>query len=260
MKSRLIDVAGRHQIRVYEGGSGPPLLFIHGAGGLLPNDPFLARLSRDYTVTAPLIPGYEDSDSSAPLRTMLDFTLFGFDVWETLKLDNPLLVGHSMGGMIAAEMAAVANKSVARLALICPAGLWLDEHPVEDLFAKLPYELPQLLFADPAKHGALLSAGGDLNDPEFLTDFLVGNARRLGTAGKILFPIPERGLVERLYRIRARTQIIWGAQDRLIPPVYGERFNALIDGSQLSMVQEAGHMVPYEQTEAVVAAIAALHN
>ncbi len=112
MKSRLIDVAGRHQVRVYEGGSGPQLLFMHGAGGLLANDPFLARLEQKYSVTAPLLPGYEDSDSSEPLRTMLDFTLFGLDVWETLKLKDPILVGHSMGGMIAAEMAAMSNTTV----------------------------------------------------------------------------------------------------------------------------------------------------
>jgi pimeloyl-ACP methyl ester carboxylesterase len=260
MKSRIVDVAGRHQIRVYEGGSGPQLLFLHGAGGLLPNDPFLARLEQNYRVTAPLIPGYEDSDSSVPLRTMLDFTLFGFDVWETLKLEDPIVVGHSMGGMIAAEMAAVSTAAVKRLALICPAGLWLDEHPIPDLFAKLPFELPQLLFFDPAKHGALLSAGGDFNDPEFLTEFLVGNARRMGTAGKILFPIPDRGLAERLYRIRARTQVIWGADDRLIPPVYADRFITGIAGSKLTLIPQAGHMVPYEQTEAVVASIARLHN
>jgi pimeloyl-ACP methyl ester carboxylesterase len=146
------------------------------------------------------------------LRTMLDFTLFGRDVWEALKLKDPILVGHSMGGMIAAEMAAVSNTTVEQLALICPAGLWLDDDPIPDLFAKLPFELPELLFHEPAKYTALLSAGGDFNDPEFLTDFLVGNARRMGTAGKILFPIPDRGLSERLYRIRARTQIIWGSR------------------------------------------------
>jgi pimeloyl-ACP methyl ester carboxylesterase len=260
MLSRLIDVAGRHQVRVYEGGSGPQLLYMHGAGGLLANDPFLARLTQHYRVTAPLLPGYEDSDSSAPLRTMLDFTLFGFDVWETLKLDEPMLVGHSMGGMIAAEMAALDNSSVKRLALICPAGLWLDAQPIPDLFAKLPFELPELLFYDPKKHAALLSAGGDFNDPEFLTDFLVGNARRMGTAGKILFPIPDRGLAERMYRIRARTQIIWGAADRLIPPIYAEQFAAGIAGSHVTMIPEAGHMVPYEQTVAVVSSITKLHN
>ncbi len=260
MKSRLIDVAGRHQVRVYEGGRGPQLLFMHGAGGLLANDPFLARLEQKYSVTAPLLPGYEDSDSTEPLRTMLDFTLFGLDVWETLKLKDPILVGHSMGGMIAAEMAALSNTTVEQLALICPAGLWLDDDPIPDLFSKLPFELPPLLFHEPEKYSALLSAGGDFNDPEFLTDFLVGNARRMGTAGKILFPIPDRGLAERLYRIRARTQIIWGESDRLIPPSYAEHFVDGIAGAKLTMIGAAAHMVPYEQTDAVLAAIAKLHN
>jgi pimeloyl-ACP methyl ester carboxylesterase len=260
MLSRLIDVAGRHKIRVYEGGSGPQLLFLHGAGGLLANDPFLARLEQYYRVSAPLLPGFDDSDSSAQLRTMLDFTLFGFDVWEALGLENPIVVGHSLGGMIAAEMAALANQTVKQLVLIGSAGLWLDEHPIPDLFAKLPFQLPELLFHDPAKHAGLLSAGGDFNDPEFLTDFLVGNARRMGTASKILFPIPDRGLSERLYRIRARTQVVWGASDKLIEPIYAERFVAGIRNARLSLIPDAGHMVPYEQTNAVVAAIATLHN
>ena len=89
----------------------------------------------------------------------------------------------------------------------------------------MPYELPELLVHDPEKHGALAAAGGDLDDPEFLTTFLMDNARRLGTAGKILFPIQDRGLSERLYCIRAQTAILWGASDRLIPPVYGEHFH-----------------------------------
>lgn len=260
MKSRVIVVAGRHKVRVYEGGSGPQLLFMHGAGGLLANDPFLARLQEKYSVTAPLLPGYEDSDSTEPLRTMLDFTLFGLDVWEVLKLKDPILVGHSMGGMIAAEMAALSNTTVTQLALICPAGLWIDEDPICDLFSKLPFELPDLLFHEPAKYAGLLSAGGDFNDPEFLTDFLVGNARRMGTAGKILFPIPDRGLSERLYRIRARTQIIWGETDRLIPASYAKHFVEGIAGAKLTMIGNAAHMVPYEQPDAVLAAIAKLHN
>lgn len=260
MQSRLVDIAGRYQVRVYEGGAGPDLLFIHGAGGLLANDPFLGRLSTRYRVTAPLLPGYEDSEGGDNLRTMLDFTLFGFDCMDAFGLEDPIIVGHSMGGMIAAEMAALANRTVTKLVLVASAGLWLDEEPIPDLFAKLPYELPELLFNDPAEYGALLSAGGDLNDPEFLTEFLVGNARRLGTAGKILFPIPDRGLADRLYRVRARTRIVWGAADKLIAPVYGRAFQRLIAGSELDVVPDAGHMVPYENPEAVLASIARLHN
>ena len=68
------------------------------------------------------------------------------------------------------------------------------------------------------------------------------------------------GLAERLYRIRARTQIIWGESDRLIPPSYAAHFVSGIAGAKLTMIREAAHMVPYEQTDAVLAAIATLHN
>jgi len=264
LSSRMIDVPGPGRravsIEVWSGGDGPDLLFQHGAGGLLPDDPFLNRLAGHYRVHAPLLPGYGSSESGDHLRTMLDFTLHACDVRDALGLESPLVVGHSMGGMIAAEMAAVAPDRTDRLVLICPAGLWIDECPVVDLFAALPFELPELLLHDPSKHGALLSAGGDFNDPEFLTDFLVGNARRLGSAGKLLFPVPDRGLADRLYRIKARTRIVWGASDRLIDPSYGPVFEAAIANADLTVVAEAGHMVPYEQTDAVLDVIASLHN
>lgn len=259
MRSRMLDV-GRSKIQVYEGGDGPPLLLLHGAGGLLPNDPFLARLAERFHVYAPLLPGYERSEGDEHLRDMLDFTLHAFDVWDALGLEDPLVVGHSMGGMIAAEMAAVAPAAVKRLVLLCPAGLWIDEHPIPDLFAMMPFELPGYLLHDPAKHGALLAPGGDFNDMAFLTEFLIGNARRFGTAGKLLFPIPDRGLADRLYRIRARTQIIWGRGDKLIPPAYADRFKQEIAGAQLTWVADAGHMVQYEQPEAVLAALGHWHN
>ena len=264
MPSQLIRFSAapgaEFEVRVHQSGSGPDLLFLHGAGGLLEDDPFIKRLSKQFRVTAPMLPGYEDSEGGEYLRDMLDFTLHAYDVWRELGLDRPLVVGHSMGGMIAAEMAAIAPNSIDKLVLLCPAGLWRDDHPVEDIFAALPFELPGLLFHDPDKHGALLSAGGDLNDPEFLTDFMVGNARRLGMAGKLLFPVPDRGLRDRLYRIAANTHVVWGASDRLIPPVYGEEFAQLIPGATLHQIGEAGHMVQYEQPDAVMDVILSLHN
>ena len=165
-----------------------------------------------------------------------------------------------MGGMIAAEMAAIAPSEIQRLALLAPAGLWKDDHPIADLFSKLPFELPALLLHDPEKNGALLSSGGNFNDPDFLSDILVGNARRLGMAGKLLFPVPDRGLRDRLYRITAHTAIIWGRSDRLIPPLYGEDFVSEIPSATLHNVEEAGHMLQYEQTEAVIQILATLHN
>jgi pimeloyl-ACP methyl ester carboxylesterase len=257
--SHLVDVAqGRRRIRVFEAGDGRPLVFLHGAGGLTEDSPFLAALARRWHVFAPLLPGYSDSEGADDLRDMLAVTLHSFDVVDALGLDRPILVGHSMGGMIAAEMAAVAPREVEQLGLIAPAGLWLDAHPVPDLFSKLPHELPALLFHDPEFGERVMTAGADLDDPKFLEAFIIRNTRQLAMAGKLLFPIPDRGLAERLYRIRAKTMIVWGEDDGVIAPAYGEAFCRGITGAELTLVPAAGHMVIIEQPEAVVAALARL--
>ena len=258
MTSRFITLepSGR-RIEVVEVGTGRDLLFLHGASGHMPADPLIAALASQYRVLAPLLPGYGQSAGEDDLRDMLDVTLHTLDVLQALKLDEPIVVGHSMGGMIAAEMAAIARTEVARLCLLAPAGLWMDEHPVVDIFTRLPYELPGLLFHDAEAGQKLLASGGNMDDPEFLKQFLVMNARRLGMAGKLLFPIPDRGLGQRLYRITADTLIVWGAEDVLIPPVYGEAFKKAISGAKLVKVSGAGHAVGQEKPQAVLEAIKA---
>ena len=255
----LKTVATHHvPVRYYEAGSGQPLVYLHASGGLMADDPFLSALATRYRVIAPLLPGYGPSEECEQLRTMLDITLHTWDVIDALGLRDPVLVGHSMGGMIAAEMAAIAPHSVSRLALLAPAGLWLDAHPIPDLFAMLPYEYPKYLYHDVEAGTARMTAGTQLDNPEWLKAFLVTNARQLGMAGKLLFPIPDRGLAQRLYRIRAKTVIVWGESDRLIVPAYGKAFQAAIAGSQLVMVPRAAHLVPQEQPAAVIDALARL--
>ena len=255
----LKTVQTRHvPVRYFEGGQGPDLVYLHGAGGVTAEDPFLTALAATHHVYAPLIPGYGDSEECPEIRDMLDFTLHSWDVVEALGLKDPILVGHSMGGMIAAEMAALAPNDVSRLGLIAPAGLWDDAHPIPDLFALMPYEMPQMLFHDAAAGAAMLTAGRNVEDPNFLQTYLVTNARQLGMAGRILFPIPERGLKQRLYRIKARTVIAWGDSDRLIPPVYAHGFKKGIAGAELVSIPEAGHMVMLEKTAAVVEALGRL--
>ncbi len=254
-----ITLRGR-RIAVFAGGAGRDLVFLHGAGGITAEDPLLARLAGHYRVHAPLLPGFGASEDAPELRDMLDVTLHGFDVIDALGLARPLLVGHSLGGMIAAEMAAIAPREVEALALIAPAGLWLPEHPIPDLFATLPHQLPALLFHDVALGEKLLTGGLNLEDPQFLIDFLVRNARQLGMAGKLLFPIPDRGLGDRLYRIRAETLLIWGESDRVIPPVYAEAFAAGLTGVAAlhrTLIPEAGHLIGAERPDSVVAALRA---
>lgn len=245
-KARIMGPAGGH-----------PVVWLHGAGGLLPVEPMLDELARTYRVYASEWPGFGEEPTEGYLEDMLDFALHGWDVVTELGLERPHVIGHSMGGMIAAEMAALNPAGVDRLVLISSAGLWLDDHPIPDIFAMLPHELAEALFADPAVGERLLAGGLDFSDDEALTAFLVTNARRLGTAGKILFPVPNRRLSKRLYRVTCPTLVLWGNQDRLIDPVYAERFAELIEGAVVRRIDGAGHMVPYEQPADAAAAIEA---
>jgi pimeloyl-ACP methyl ester carboxylesterase len=243
-------------VAVLEGGTGDDIVVLHDEIGFTAEHPFLHALARRYRMHAPLLPGYGGSGDAPTLRDMLDVTLHIFDVCEALGLRRPMLVGCSLGGMIAAEMAAIAPHEIERLVLIAPAGLWLDKHPVPDLFAMKPYELASVLFYDVARGERILTGGSDIDDPKFLVPFLVNYARTFGMAGKVLFPIPERGLKDRLYRIRARTRLIWGENDQLTPRPYADAFQAGLREADLVIIPKAGHLPHLEQTEATVQAIA----
>lgn len=255
MNERTIETRKGIKSRLLEAGEGPPLVYLHGVGGLYEQEPLLEALAVRHRVYAPEWPGYGESGGEELLEDMLDFALHGWDVVEALGLEGPDLLGHSMGGMIAAEMACLNPGALGRLVLVAPAGLWLDEHPIPDLFAMLSFELAAALFVDSKQGEAFLTRGVDFSNMEALQTFMVENARRLGTAGKILFPIPNRRVSKRLYRLTTDTLLVWGRDDRFIPPPYAERWQELLPGARLAWIEDAGHMAPYEQTESVHEAI-----
>jgi pimeloyl-ACP methyl ester carboxylesterase len=239
---------------VLGGGEGPDLVFLHGAAGLAEDDALLRQLARTHTVRAPELPGFGGSTGEEMLEDMLDFTLHAFDILGALAVDHPVLVGHSLGGMIAAEMACLCPNEMSALILLAPLGLWLDELPVADLFSVLPQDLPGLLFHDPTHGIGVLTGGTDFSDDQALIDFFVENARRLGTAGKVLFPIPDRRLSKRLYRLQAPTLLVWGESDRVVPPAYAEAWTQRID-AEVVLIPAAGHMLTVERPDEVTAAI-----
>ena len=240
----------------------PPVIAFHGAGGHMAGEPVLTRLAERFAVHAPVWPGYGDEAGEELIEDMLDFALHGADVIDALGLGprhggpRPHLIGHSMGGMIAAEMVAIAPMAYDRLALVAPAGLWLDDYPIVDIFSLLPFEFPQYLFHDPEAGAAMMTGGMNFDDNEAIKAFLIGNSRRLGTAGKILFPIPNRRLSKRLYRLTNPALVVWGESDRLIAPVYAREWADRLPNSTLHYVESAGHMAPYEQPDEVATAIA----
>ncbi len=255
MNFRWIETARGAKVRVWEGGEGTPVLFLHGVGGLFQENPFLDQLARRYHVLAPELPGYGASTGETLLEEMLDFALHGWDVVEALSLERPHIVGHSMGGMIGAEMACLAPHDLRKLVLAAPLGLWIPEVPLPDLFALLPHEVPRVLFHEPSQGTKLLTGGLDFRNLEVLREFYIGHVKRLGMAGKILFPIPNRRLAKRLYRLRAETLLLVGRSDRLVPTAYVTRWQELVPRAQLGLVDAAGHMLPYEDPESFVGAV-----
>ena len=255
MEWQRVETARGASCRVLRGGKGEPVVYLHGFGGLRQEEPVLEQLAQHYAVSAPELPGYGESTGEELLEDMLDFTLHGWDVVDALGIDRPHLVAHSLGGMIGAEMAAIEAARPHKLALVAPIGIWIDEHPIPDIFATLPHELPALLFHDPDAGAASLTGGTSFSDDTALVDFFVGNARRLGTAGKLMFPIPNRRLSKRLYRLRAETLLLWGDSDRLVPPLYADRWAELVPHAAVATIAEAGHFAPDEQPDAVAEAI-----
>lgn len=244
---------------------GEPVVFVHGFTGQLGGEPMLATLAAaGYRVHAPVWPGYSDHGGETEIDDMLDFALHGADVVDALGLGPangrpaPHLAGHSMGGMIAAEMAALAPYGYGRVVLLAPLGLWLGDHPIPDIYTQLPYQFPPLLFHDTELGTRLLAgAGVDFADPAAIQRFLIANSRRLGTAGKILFPIPNRRLSKRLYRITNPTLVVWGDDDALLGQPYSDAWAAALPHAERVTIADAGHMAPYEQPAAVAAAVAA---
>src|ERR1700738_4309176 len=123
MKTRLLTLKpSKARIEIVEAGKGRDLLYLHGAGGHMPTDPLIAALATKYRAVAPLLPAYGQSTCEDGLRDIRYITLHTLDVLEALKLKKPIVVGHSMGGMIAAEMAAIAHTEITRLCLPRAAG------------------------------------------------------------------------------------------------------------------------------------------
>ncbi len=245
---------GKLSVELQTYGTGDPLLYIHGAGGLLGVDPFLEELGKDFKVIAPHLPGYGESTGGELIDDVIDAALFYHELMDELGIDQAHIVGHSMGGMLAAEVAALDVSRARKLVLVGSAGFWLDENPIPDFFALDLSELGSYLFHDPKSAFAQMFLAVP-EDMDQLADMYVERVKRLAVASKFLWPIPDRGLKKRAYRIAAPTLVLWGASDRLIPPVYAGEFTKHIKHATVQMIENAGHMLPYEQHDAFCKAV-----
>ena len=253
MRTQQVAVrGGAFDVEVREAGSGAPLLYLHGEGP--PTwTPFHDALAERYRVIAPLHPGYGQSTGNDQLQDLPDLLYYYLDFLDGLGLRDLPLVGHGLGGMVAAELTAVQPERFSALVLMAPMGLWLADDPVQDFFVMSPADLAAALYHDPdspaARAAAEMPTEGDAQ-----IEFYLERAKSMATAAKYLWPIPNRGLARRAHRIAAPTLIVWGASDRIASPRYAEAFRALIAGARVEIVEQAGHL-PHEEQPARLAEI-----
>ena len=251
---RHVSVNG-HRCRVWEAGApggGPPLAFLAGLGGAPTWSPFLDRLAARRRVLVPSLPGFPGGLGHEALDDTTDWIAATLDLLEAAGFLDGDLVGASVGGMLAAEVAAFCRPMARRLVLVAPFGLFEAGDPVADVFAQTADRLPGLLCADPARLAAewAMPAGSDA------LEWQVERARAAEAAARLLWPFGERGLAKRLHRVTVPTLLLWGAEDRVVPPSYAKRFAGRITGpTTLREIPGAGHLAAVDAPEKAADAI-----
>ncbi len=241
--------------KIQVAGSGPPVVFLHGAYGLT-WDPFLDELAKNFTVYAPEHPGTTvgDPDGIKPLDNLWDLVLYYDELFDQLGLQSPAVVGHSFGGMVAAEIAASYSQRVSKLVLLCPIGLWRDDYPVKNWMIIPPEEVAKAAFHDP--DGPIAKQMLTLPEEEKAQqDAQIRITWALACTGKFVWPIPDKGLKKRIHRIKSPTLLVWGKSDKLAPPVYAQEFATRIAGSRVEMIDQAAHVPQLEQLGKVSALV-----
>lgn len=240
-------------IEMLRGGSGETLLFLHGAGGIRGWSPYLDALAEKFDVLAPSHPGFGESDDPDWLDRMSDMAYFYLDVMEQLDLRDVHLVGNSLGGWLASEIAVRSTERIKTLTLVSAAGLRVIGVPMGDMFMWSEEERTRNIFFDQSLADQRL--GVNLSEEE--KDIQLKN---FFTTGKLSwnprFHNPD--LDKWLHRIKVPTMILWGDSDKIFPPAYGEAYKAAIPGSELRIIPECGHLPHQEKLSDFLAGINAI--
>jgi pimeloyl-ACP methyl ester carboxylesterase len=251
--TRSIDLDGRN-VQVMEGGEGEPLIYLHSAYGENLWLPFHQKLAESFHVIAPAHPGFASSEGLDLVDSMEDMVFHYMDLLDALSLERVNLAGVSLGAWIAAEIATRYPDRVKRLALGAPAGLWLDEHPMTDMFALLrrPEKLRAVLFHDPTASLAQLLIPTEASEEQMAEAY-----KAMAATARLAWNPPGHNpkLAGRLRRIKSPALIIWGDDDKLIPAAYAEAWADRLKDARVIIIKECGHMMMFEKEDEFVGAI-----
>lgn len=247
-----VDING-FPTRIWRKGSGPRIGFLAGFGGLPRWVPFLDELSKCRTVIVPSLPGFPGGDRGhTVLDTHLDWLVATRELMEKAGLTGADLVGSSVGGSIAAELAALWPTTVRKLALIGPFGLFDEKNPPTDPWAQRGDALPGLMCADPEVWKTLKTAPENANSIEWPIE----QVRASEAAARIFWPMGNTKIEKRLRLITAPTLLLWGEQDQVMPRGYADAFAKGIAGmTEIKVIAGAGHLAELDKPAEVARAI-----
>ena len=236
-----------------DSGAGQPVLLLHGGAGPFSVAGFAALMdAADYRVVVPVHPGFDGTPRPPGLASMAGLAAVYAALLHELDLIDVCVIGNSVGGWIAAELAlaesAAADRRVGSVVLVDAAGLQIDDAPVPDFFtltldqvAELSYYNPEAFRINPAALPAERAAAMAANRSALL-DYA-------GTA------MADPGLRGRLAAISMPVLVVWGAADRMIPVQHGRAYGAGIPGASFRLIDHAGHLPQLETPEELMAAV-----
>jgi len=252
--SGWMTVAGV-RLEVVERGHGRPILWLHGEEGLDPEAPVLKDLGAGARVVAPSHPGYGHSPEVDGIDTVDDLAYLYLDLLDQLDVRDAVVVGCSLGGWIAAEMAVKCTGRVARLVLVGPVGIKVGDREtrdIPDIFALHPDEVATLQYHDPARARVDHTTLSD----DRLTVIARNREATALYAWEPYFHDPK--LRGRLHRVAVPTLLLWGAEDRFVAADgYGAAYRDAVPGARLETIAGAGHFPHLEQPAAVAACVRA---
>ena len=232
---------------MFEAGDGLPILFLHGAQGFAPTHPYVALLSARHRLIAPSHPGFGQSSLPDWIDAPDDIAYIHMELLDRLNLDQVDVIGCSLGGWIACELATKSPKLVRRLVLVGPVGVKtgpIDRLDIPDIFALPQSKLERLLFHDPDRMRM---------DPSRLTDEQLATQMRNRETLALLVWEPymhNPKLPHRLQRITAPTLFVRGAADGLVSAPYMDSYARLLPNARTATIDAAGHAPHAEQPEA----------
>ena len=234
-------------------GSGQPLVMLHGGGGPIADMPFADRLAEKFEVVAPTHPGFAGSRIPDHFERVDDLAFLYLDLLNELDLKDAVMMGFSMGGWIALELAVMTTERLSKLILVDSVGVKVggrDDRDIADVFAVPAEKLAELMFHD-------VSLAPNLADlPDEQVETVAANRTALGVYTWDPY-MHNPKLPQRLHRIDIPTHFIWGASDGIVSVDYGRAFSKMIDGAGMTVIEKAGHAPQMEQPDAFVDAVLA---